>query len=320
MYKVGILGCANIARRSVIPAIHNSIDFEVYAIGSRTLEKAQALSLEYNCKAYQSYEEVINDSLIDVVYIPLPTGMHYEWIKKALLAGKHVISEKSLANNLKEVEELTSIAKSKKLLLFENFQFRFHNQHKWVVDFISSGNIGEVRCFRSYFGFPPFSDKQNIRYSVELGGGALLDAAAYTFKSLQVILPQFHFDLKAANIFRPKEFDVDIWGGAYLSSSNGIIAELSWGFDNFYQCNYELWGSLGKLSVTRAFTAPSDLKPLVIFEKQGYSQEIRLPEDDHFANMLTYVSSLLRSSDFEQEYKQNIKQSAYLQQVMLLSK
>ena len=315
IYKVGVLGCANIAIRSLLPAFLKADRFQILAVASRQLDKAKELAGQYSCKAYGGYEELLEDPLVDLVYIPLPTGLHYEWVMKALHRHKHVISEKSLAADYGEVEELVQIARKNGLLLIENFQFRFHSQHQWVRDCLQRNEIGDIRCFRSSFGFPPFADSSNIRYSRKLGGGALLDAGAYTVKAMQVILPEYTFSLRAASLFRPFGAEVDIWGGAYFHCNDGIVAELAFGFDNYYQCNYEIWGSTGKLIVTRAFTAPTDLNPIIILEKQGYKEEFNLPKDDHFDNMLKYVTQCLDKREYEQEYAQNLAQSYYLCQI-----
>lgn len=315
LYKVGILGCANIAIRSLLPAFFKADRFEILAVASRQLDKAKELAGQYNCRAYGGYGELLDDPDVDLVYIPLPTGLHYEWVMKALNRHKHVISEKSLATDYEEVENLVQIARKNGLLLIENFQFRFHSQHQWVRACLQRNEIGDIRCFRSSFGFPPFSDSSNIRYSQKLGGGALLDAGAYTVKAMQVILPEYTFSLRAASLFRPSGAEVDIWGGAYFHCNDGIVAELSFGFDNYYQCNYEIWGSTGKLIATRAFTAPMDLSPIIILEKQGYKEEISLPKDDHFDNMLKHVAHCLDKREYEQEYAQNLIQSYHLCQI-----
>lgn len=315
IYKVGVLGCANIAIRSLLPAFFRADRFKTLAIASRSLDNAKVLAEQYNCTAYGNYDELLDNPEIDLVYIPLPTGLHYEWIIKALNKGKHVISEKSLAVNYEEVEDLVRVARGKRLLLIENFQFRFHSQHQWVRDCLQRNEIGDIRCFRSSFGFPPFSDSDNIRYSQRLGGGALLDAGAYTVKAMQVILPEYTFSLKAASLFKASGTEVDIWGGAYFHCNDGIVAELTFGFDNYYQCNYEIWGSIGKLIATRAFTAPMDLNPIMILEKQGYREEFSLPKDDHFNNMLKYVAQCLDKQEYEQEYAQNLIQSYHLCQI-----
>ncbi len=149
IYKVGVLGCANIAIRSLLPAFLKADRFQILAVASRQLDKAKELAGQYSCKAYGGYEELLEDPLVDLVYIPLPTGLHYEWVMKALHRHKHVISEKSLAADYGEVEELVQIARKNGLLLIENFQFRFHSQHQWVRDCLQRNEIGDIRCFRS---------------------------------------------------------------------------------------------------------------------------------------------------------------------------
>lgn len=314
-YKIGILGCASIAVRSVMPAFHDNDRFTIEAIASRSLDKVQPIAQQYGCRPC-TYEELMDDQTIDLVYIPLPTGLHYEWIIKALRKGKHVLSEKSLGTSLTEVEEMVELARESGCLLMENFQFRFHPQTEWVRNYIAEGNIGEIRCFRSQFGFPPFKDATNIRYSKSLGGGALLDAGAYTLKSMSIILPDEKFKLKSASKIIPDYAKVDIWGGAHLESQNGVMAELAYGFDNFYQCGFEVWGSIGRLVSTRAYTAPANLEPKIIVETSELGlKEFLLSNADHFSLMTNHVAQLLDSRDFEDEYKQNILQASFIHQI-----
>ena len=198
-YKVGVLGCAHIAIRSLLPAFSSSERFELTGIASRDFHKAQLVAAPYHCVAYGSYEELLDNEDIELVYIPLPTGLHYEWIHKALEKGKHVMSEKSLSCTYDEVRELVELACDKHLLLIENFQFRFHSQHVWVKELLERHELGDLRCFRCSFGFPPFEDRNNIRYSKSLGGGSLLDAGAYTLKAMQFILPDCSVSLRSAS-------------------------------------------------------------------------------------------------------------------------
>jgi predicted dehydrogenase len=314
-YKVGVLGVASIAVRSLIPAFSQSDRFELIGIASRTLDKAKKIADKYHCQAYGSYDELLDDEAIDLLYIPLPTGLHFEWILKALKKGKHVMSEKSLASTYQEVKELTGLAKKNNLLLIENFQFRFHSQHQWVRERLKNNEIGDIRCFRSSFGFPPFPDKNNIRYFKDLGGGALLDAGAYTLKAMQAILPEYTFTCRSASLYSSHGCEVELWGGAYLDCEEGITAQLSFGFDNYYQCNYEIWGSKGKIISTRAFTAPADWEPLVILEKQDCKEEIRLPKDDHFKNILLHISECIDKQEYKEEYRQNLMQAYYMEQI-----
>ena len=128
-------------------------------------------------------------------------------------------------------------------------------------------------------------------------------------KAMQFILPDCSFSLRSASLYQPSDMEVDLYGGAYLDSPQGVIAELAFGFDNYYQCGYEIWGSLGKLTTTRAFTAPAGFTPKVILEKHGRCEEILLPADDHFSNMLAHIAHSLDTGEFSGEYIQNLNQS-----------
>jgi len=316
--RVGILGCANIAIRSLAPAFQEHEFFDLIAFAGRNISKTTETSKIFNCEALSSYQEMIDRTDIDLVYIPLPNALHYEWVIKALQSGKHILCEKSLGCNYQEVEAMVSEARKNDKLLIENFQFRFHSQHQFVKKMLNDGEIGDIRCFRSSFGFPPFSSSDNIRYNKELGGGALLDAGAYTIKATQFMMGN-GFEVRAASLNVAKDMDVDIYGGIFMQNNKGQISELSFGFDNYYQCNYEVWGSKGKITATRAFTAAPGFEPTVIVEKQGSNDSIVLPADDHFSNLLTHIAQCVETNNFENENLQNLQQAFNIEQVKKIS-
>jgi predicted dehydrogenase len=318
IYNAAVLGCAHIAVRSLIPELYTSPRFKLAAIASRDIAKAESIAKQYQGVSWGTYDEIISDKNIDLVYIPLPNSMHYEWIMKALKNGKNILCEKSLVTEYKHMEEIISYARKQKLLVAENFQFRFHSQHKWVHKALAENRIGELRIFRSSFGFPPLPS-DNIRYSRDLGGGALFDAGAYPLKAMQFVMPDYHFNMKAATLYH-KNTNVDIYGGIYLDCPQGVVAELAFGFDNFYQCNYEIWGSSGKISVTRAFTAPPGFKPHILLETAAGTEDLEMPADNHFCNMLLHIAECLDSGDFEDEYRQDLQQAEYIKQVLELAR
>jgi predicted dehydrogenase len=260
------------------------------------------------------YDELVNDPLTDAIYVPLPTGLHWQWVTRCLEAGKHVLCEKSLGCTFGEVYDMVTLARTKKAFLLENFQFRFHSQHAFVKETLTSGVLGEIRCFRSSFGFPPFADgRANIRYQAELGGGALLDAGAYTLKATTFIIGD-EFDVSAASLRYSQEYGVDVGGGVFLTNRNGLVSETAFGFDHFYQCNYEVWGSKGKLTAKRAFTAPPGFAPEVVIETKTGIEVRVLPPDNHFSKMLSYFSeSIGDETACEVEYAQCLTQARLLQ-------
>ena len=316
----GILGCANIAISSVIPAILRTDKDAKITIASRDTEKAQSSANLFKCSFVSGYDDLLEQDSIKAVYIPLPTGLHYEWVKKAIQAGKHILVEKSATNNYAEAKELIELARKKNVAVVENFQFQHHSQHQHVFDLLNRNEIGEIRAFRSSFGFPPFSEDTNIRYKKELGGGALLDSGAYVLKATSFIMGE-GFEVKSSFLSYNKKYNVDWFGGAFLvNKEKNIFSEVAFGFDNFYQCNYEIWGSKGKITSTRAFTAKAGFNPTIILEKQGFKEEIELPKDDHFMNMIIYFTNIVNKQSFEKEWNNLLIQSKLIDQVITTSK
>jgi len=315
--NIGVLGCANIAMRSVIPAIKSISDFNLIAVASRTLNKATEYADKFQCEAIEGYDNLISRKDIDAIYIPLPTGLHLEYVNKCLESGKHVIAEKSLGMNYTEVDTMVNLAKEKNLLLMENYMFEYHSQHKLVFDLIKNNEIGELRLFRSSFGFPPLP-KENFRYNKVLGGGSLLDAAGYPIKAAQMFLGT-DVIVKASNLFIDNTLDVDIFGSAYISGSTSVAAQIGFGFDNFYQCNYEIWGSKGKITALRAFTPHPDYSPKIVIEKDNHRQEFPVPADNHFVNILKEFHRAIKEKDFESHYHKLLNQAKLQEEIRLLS-
>lgn len=315
--SIGVLGTANIAKRYIIPAIQALPQYyNLMGVASRSISKADIFTKEFNVMPIEGYDKLINIEGIDAVYIPLPNSLHAQFIEKALNKGLHVIVEKSMACSYSDVLRLNNLAKRKGLVLYENFQFRFHTQTTQILNMVSKGMIGKLRAMRSSFGFPPFSNTNDIRYQKELGGGALLDAGAYTVMASQLFLGK-ELTVKAANLFNSKVQGIDIWGGAYLSQLNGnLFSEVAFGFDNHYQCGIELWGSLGKLTTNRLFTAPPGYKPSVEIETREGKEVIELKEDNQFEKMLIHFFKLVTTGkEVEQEYLLNINQARLVEEI-----
>lgn len=310
--RVGILGCASIAKRSLAPAFAAHPLFELVAIASRTPEKASEFASQYGAVPCAYNELAVCDD-VDLVYCPLPTGLHYEWVEKCLQNKKHVLCEKSLAINYDQVKDLVEIARANGCFLMESFQFRFHPQNLYVKKLLSENAIGEIRGLDVKFGFPPFPDgAKNIRYSKVLGGGALLDSGAYTVKATTYLLGD-DFQVKMAMCGKHADCDVDLDGHLWLQSSAGLVSKTTYGFHNYYQCGYEIWGEKGKITTTRAFTAKPDFSAEVKLETAN-GTKIEKFQADHFAFMLDHIAKQVKDGDFEEEYNQCLVQSRILTQ------
>jgi len=314
--NIGVLGCANIAQRFIIPTLKEMEEFNLFGIASRAKEKVDEFSKEFDTKAFYSYESLLDEKDLGAIYIPLPNSMHYEWINKALNKNLHVLVEKSMTCEFEEVKELNNLAKQKGLVLIENFQFRFHSQLQYIKELVDSGKIGELRNIRASFGFPPFADSDNIRYKKELGGGALLDAGAYPLKISQIFLGD-DISVKSASLDTPKNKEVDIWGSAYMKQKNGnLTSQIAFGFDHFYQNNIELWGSKGKIYTNRIFTAAPGFEPTIEIETNDGKESVQLSSDHHFKNMLKYFyTQIITKENIEDEYAQNINQARLIKEL-----
>lgn len=315
--KIGILGCANIAQRSIIPELLKlSNEFDLVGIASRDEAKAYKCAREYKISPFTGYQSLLDHNGLEAVYIPLPNALHAEWVNKALDKGLHVLVEKSLACTLEDTVQLNKKAEKKGLVLIENFQFRFHSQLAEIRRIVNDGYIGELRAVRSSFGFPPFADADNIRYNKDLGGGALLDAGAYPIKISQIFLGN-DIEVSSATLSYDSAKGVDIWGGAFLRQNKGnLFSEIAFGFDQYYQCNLELWGSKGKLSTNRIFTAPPGYESIIKFETSEGTKEIKLPSDNHFEKILLYFHGLINDpKQAKNEYCQNITQARLIEQL-----
>ncbi|MDX1652599.1 MAG: Gfo/Idh/MocA family oxidoreductase [Brumimicrobium sp.] len=313
--RIGIVGTANIATRSVIPEIINLDDkFHLAGIASRDGKKAEKYAAQFSTVAFPSYDALLNSKQCDAVYIPLPNALHYPYAKKALLNNLHVLVEKPLATDPDQVADLIDTARERNLLLMENFQFRFHSQLQYLIQSLRNGVIGELRALNAAFCFPPFPDSDNIRYRKDLEGGALLDAGAYTAKISSIILGN-DITVKAASLHINQEKMVDTWGSAFLKDTNSsLTASLTFGFDNFYQCGIRALGSKGLLTTNRLFTAREDHVPVFELEINGKPKEvIKLKPDNHFKHMLeTFHGNISDDDAKEREHTANLLQSSLL--------
>jgi NDP-hexose-3-ketoreductase len=316
--RIGVLGCASIARRSMIPAILELRGhFELAGIASRDAAKAALFAAEFGCDAYDGYAQLVAAPDVDALYIPLPSGLHKEWVSQALLDGKHVYAEKSIATCYADAGDMVAHARANGLALMEGYMFQYHTQHLIVKQMLASGAIGELRHFHSSFGFPPLPDG-DFRYDDELGGGVLLDAAGYPLRALHFLLGE-QFEVKAAELRHDAVKGTQTFGSAFLANHQGIGASLAFGFDNFYQCRYELVGQTGKITAERAFTPRSDLSPKIIHETASGIRTIEAAPDNHFVKaLLTFHAAIGIKEAREALYREILLQSKSLAQIKQL--
>lgn len=175
----GILGTAKIARTSIIPALRRTEHCELAAVASRDMDRAVAIAGEFEIpRAYGSYEELLDDPDIDIVYLPLPNHLHVEWIEKAALAGKHVLCEKPLALDSSDVQRLIALRERTGKLIGEAYVVLHQPRLRNLRELLESGGIGRLQSVDGCF-FLDNRDPENIRNKYQEGGGGLWDIGVY---------------------------------------------------------------------------------------------------------------------------------------------
>ncbi|MDX8455855.1 Gfo/Idh/MocA family oxidoreductase [Mesorhizobium sp. VK9D] len=210
MFRWGVLSTAKIGREQLLPAIVDSENGVLSAIASRDLSKAKALGERFGARhAFGSYEELLASKEVDGVYIPLPTSQHVEWTAKAIEAGKHVLVEKPLALDAKDIPPLIKLRDAKKVLVCEAFMVVYHPQWIKVRDLIAGGAIGRLRHVQGAFSYYNV-DPRNMRNQLDLGGGALPDIGVYPTVSTRFSTGKEPLRVQAT-IERDKTFGTDIY-------------------------------------------------------------------------------------------------------------
>lgn len=184
--KMAILGAGGIAG-TMASTIAKMDGVERYAVASREYEKAKAFADKYGFeKAYGSYEDMVSDPEIDLVYVATPHSHHCMCTKLALNAGRNVLCEKSFAVNEKQAREMIELAESRNLLLTEAIWTRYMPSRKMISELIESGRIGEVRTVSANLGYK--IDMNDRMKNPALAGGALLDLSVYTLNFASMVL------------------------------------------------------------------------------------------------------------------------------------
>jgi NDP-hexose-3-ketoreductase len=289
---LGVLGCADIAGRRILPAVAAGNTLRTVVVGSRTRDRAEDFARRFDCDAVEGYQAVLDRDDVDAVYVPLPAGLHAEWIERALLAGKHVLAEKPFTMDRASAAKLVALADSSRLVVRENFMFLQHSAHAAVAAALAAGEIGELRSMTAAFTIP-CREPGDIRLNAALGGGALLDVGSYPLRVAQLLLGP-DLQVAGATLRDDPAHGVDVGGSALLRRPDGVAAQLSFGLDDVYSCEYELFGSAGRMLLRRAFTPPRDHRPVLRIARADGVEERSLPADDQVGNVLRAFAAAVR--------------------------
>lgn len=205
----GVLGASEFARNFTARALHEAEGVRFAALATSSPAKAAPFrAFAPDLRVHDSYDALLADPAIDAVYVPLPNHLHVEWTRKALEAGKHVLTEKPIAMRAADIDPLIELRDRTGLVAAEAYMIVHHPQWQLVRTLIDDGEIGAVRHVDAVFSYDNGADVGNIRNRPETGGGSIPDIGVYTFGSARFAARAEPVAL-SARIRR--ENDVDVW-------------------------------------------------------------------------------------------------------------
>ncbi|MFT6868715.1 MAG: putative dehydrogenase [Cyclobacteriaceae bacterium] len=260
--KWGILSTAKIGIDKVIPGMLKSEMFEVAGIASRNLEQAKNAASQLGiARAYGSYDELLGDPEIDIIYNPLPNHLHVEWTAKAIEAGKHVLCEKPLFINPADSATLINLRDKHNIKVGEAFMVKSHPQWTRAKEICDSGDLGEVILYNASFTYYN-TDPDNIRNIAAFGGGALWDIGCYP-----VMTSMYLFAENPSRVFceikRDPQFGTDVFSSAILEFPSGKRAIFTVSTQLAPYQRVHILGTKKELEIQIPFNSPTD-RPSVI--------------------------------------------------------
>jgi predicted dehydrogenase len=263
----GVLGCAKIAIRNVIPAMQGSAMSQVVAIASRSEDKAAATARNLGIpKFHGSYQGLLDDPDIEAVYIPLPNHLHAEWTIAAAAAGKHVLCEKPLALSSAEARSMIDACERAGVKLMEAFMYRLHPLWREARKMVSDGLIGELVAIQSFFSYRNV-DPANIRNVAAFGGGALMDIGCYAVNVARMMFGSEPSGVKGS-IHRDQAFGTDVLTSAILDF-DGRHSTFTCSTQLESDQRVHLTGTAGRLLIEIPFNIPPDLPTRVLHFSGG---------------------------------------------------
>jgi predicted dehydrogenase len=269
----GVLSTAKIGMEKVIPAMLQCDNLEIVGIASRNEDKAKVVAGKLGIpKFYGSYEALLEDPEIEAIYNPLPNHLHYEWTKKAIEKGKHVLCEKPMTINKTEIKDLIALRDKHNVKVGEAFMVHTHPQWVDVVSRVRKGELGKLRAIQGFFSYYK-TDPDNIRNIHEYGGGAMWDIGCYPIHTSRFVFGEEPLRVLSL-IDRDPELKIDRLGSIILDYPSG-------------QCNFTVstqlvayqrmmfFGEERKLEIEIPFNVPNDRKSKVFLDDGDLFQSNR---------------------------------------------
>ena len=288
--KVLLLGYSKLSKKRIIPFFKKKkIKFSVASVSNRK-------KIEGACEQFNSYESAIKNSKANVIYISLPNSMHYIWASKALSSGYHVIVDKPLCKNLKQIKNLIKLSIKKKKLISEAIFFNYHNQIKKLHQLTKNKKIYLIN-FNFIIPFP----NSGILISKKLDGGVLMDMGPY----ISAIPRIFNLKkIKSKKIILNKNKEGLITSINFVILFKTLIYSGSFMFDSYYKNELEIYIKNKTFKIERVFSPPDEVNLILKINKKNKQKNILIKKDNCFANFFNEVVKNINNNEFRYYHKQ----------------
>ena len=281
----GILGTGAIARKFA-RGLAESRTGRLVAVGSRAEETLRGFLAEFPVRGHATYEALLADAEVDIVYISTPHPMHAEWCVSAARAGKHILCEKPLTMNALEAAVVIEAARSAGVFLMEAFMYRCHPQTARLLELIRGGSIGAVKLVQAEFSFRADWKPEGRLLNPEVGGGGILDVGCYCVSMARLIAgvaqgAPFAEPVEVKAVGQIGETGVDELAGAVLKFPCGMLAQVSAGVRVSLENSVRIWGEEGHIVVPSPWIIGREAGgSVLLLHRQGKAvEEIRIEAD-----------------------------------------
>jgi len=285
----GLLACGNIANRFAA-AVNETEGNMLHAVAARDAGSAQAFAEKHGAtQAYGDYAEMLADPEVDVVYISTIHPLHFEWISRSLMAGKHVLCEKPLTMNLRQAKLAQKLAKDNGRILREAFMYRHHPQTQKVADLVSSGVIGKVRLIEADFCFNSEVGPEHRLMDKNLGGGSILDLGCYPMSFARLIAGRAvgrlfaePLELRAMGHL-DRLTKIDMCTTAALRFEGDILARLTCAANVNMDVKASIYGDKGRITIQKPWFCNEEIQ----VQMDG-SEEVEVIKAETTPSLYTY--------------------------------
>ncbi|WP_248960947.1 Gfo/Idh/MocA family protein [Sphaerisporangium perillae] len=281
--RIGTLGAARITPTALIKPARAVDGVQVTAVAARDRSRAEAFATKHGIPVvHGTYASLLADPAIDAVYNPLPNALHAEWTLRAIEAGKHVLCEKPFTSNAAEARTVADAAEKSGLVVMEAFHYRYHPLMERALEIVRT-ELGEVRHVETWmcFPLPRFTD---IRYSLELGGGALMDAGCYAVHCLRTLGPGEPSVVSAAALLQSPGVDRAMAADLrFPTGATGRVHASMWS-GQLLKVAARVEGERGTLQITN-YAAPQFFNRVVV-SVDGVRRRERIPGEATYTYQL----------------------------------